>query len=92
MNKPNCYECIWRWQYQNTMQQSCLHPDVKNVVTNPHVAKMVVELEPLVVMNSRTDAIKIEYDKKGRMRHLFAWPVKFDPVYLLKCTGFKIKN
>lgn len=59
MERPNCYQCIYRREFPGDAHSACANWEAKVVG-----------------------------DRYGREEGWFMWPLNFDPVWLISCTGF----
>ena len=81
MDKPNCYHCRYRGDVAGDAHSCCEYPGTKTGILdffaseNPPIAKK----------------LNIKGHETGIRKGWFAWPVNFDPTWLLSCDGFKAK-
>lgn len=50
------------------------------------------ELENSTYSYCKNRDAMVESDRYGRINNWFNWPYSFDPLWLLKCSGFKKKS
>ena len=88
MDNPNCYECKYRGSAPGDAHSRCNHPTVKQD-SNEFGA-----LVDMLAGKNRGVAqyLGIEGHEIGIRRGWFMWPANFDPIWLLKCNGFKEKK
>ena len=88
MDKPNCYNCIYRGTIPGDAHSRCNHPKVK--IDKNEFSAMVD------VFAGKTREAAKELDIRGNAlgirRGWFMWPANFDPVWLENCNGFKNKK
>jgi hypothetical protein len=93
MEKPNCYKCEYRGTIPGDAHSCCKHPGNKGLVDNP-VAEMigilasVGRIAPIQVETK----LNIKGNPIGIRRGWFNWPMNFDPIWLLECNGFLLKE
>ena len=92
MTKPDCYQCIFRQDLPGNAHSKCGHPDNKDTLENPLLNMMAIfasveRVGPVLGANK----LDIKGDAHGIRNGWFNWPFNFDPVWLLKCNGFKKK-
>jgi hypothetical protein len=85
--KPDCYKCKYRRTIPGSAHTMCGHPD----------AGLNGEYDPFfALMDSKTAAgaakLGIVGDPNGIRGGWFIWPVNFDPVWLVACNGFTLKD
>jgi hypothetical protein len=93
MEKPNCYECIYRRDLIGDAHSRCVHPDVKTIVADKG---SLIEMLGLLGSVGRGPGLNLKMlgvtgHPHGVKQGWFNWPVNFDPVWLETCDGFIAK-
>jgi hypothetical protein len=83
-DKPNCYECKWRFPIPGDCHSECKHPKISDS------DKL---LTPIFIMMGKRSPLEkrlnIMGDTHGIQNGWFAWPLNFDPTWLITCDGFE---
>lgn len=93
MNRPNCYDCIYRGDLPGDAHSCCNHPIVKPTREEPLNAILglmasVGRINPSIEGNP----LGVTGSKRGIRHGWFCWPMNFDPVWLESCNGFEPKR
>lgn len=93
MNKPNCYECVYRSNLAGSTHSKCMHPNNEPVLGNP-VLSVVATFASVgrTLPVSFDTGLNIKAKKHGVDKGWFNWPFNFDPVWLESCDGFEQKQ
>ena len=83
MNKPNCYECIYRRNIPGDAHSSCEHPSI-----NENGGVVVAFILALTCGG----LLSITFDDYGIKNGWAEWPINFDPTWLKNCDGFTKKK
>ena len=91
MEKPNCYECLYRRNLPGDAHSSCAHPR-RPALTG--VMSIFNEMTGGVKVPGvpTENAIKVTGNLHGILSGWFMWPSNFDPVWLDSCEGFEPKE
>ncbi len=86
--KPNCYECKHRRNIPGDAHSECIHPKINEVDRL---------LAPIMLMSGNQNIavlkrLNVMGDKTGITNGWFAWPLNFDPTWLLTCDGFEMRG
>lgn len=81
-DRPDCYKCKYRGNVPGDAHSCCRYPG-----NNTNLFAM---FEP----SNLLQAIKLDIKaiRHGFECGWFMWPVNYDPVWLLNCTGFSPKD
>lgn len=85
MDRPNCYKCAYRGEVPGSCHSSCNHPEAK--LDANKIIDILRGATPMPISK-----LGVEGNAHGIRKGWFAWPVNFDPVWLLSCNGFVEKN
>lgn len=77
MEKPNCYECIYRRSVPGDAHSVCTHP----AIGHGFVANVAA-------INKPPKELNIIGNQHGIDHGWFFWPINFDPIWLERCDGF----
>lgn len=93
MNKPNCYECIYRHSIPGDCHSCCAHPSVNKLGDNP-LSVLFALLGKRMANESYVtgEELHIKGNEHGIRNGWFCWPFNFDPIWLENCDGFKAKE
>lgn len=90
MDKPNCYECVYRGTIPGDCHSTCNHPDSGYKSSDPLwslVTMIARRVEfPTTPLGSNMGIVG---NPHGIRNGWFFWPANFDPVWLESCDGFK---
>ena len=98
MEKPNCYNCIYRRKLIGDAHSKCEHPaavrEVAKHFNEPLYEAMAIlasvgRVQPDGVMET---GLNIKGHPHGIKNGWFLWPFNFDPVWLENCDGFTEKE
>ena len=81
--KPDCYECAHRRDLINNAHSQCVHPDTFKEM--PHFMAKVAGSRRAYTDGAQP--LHIDAVPHGLTSGWFAWPLNFDPVWLLNCDG-----
>lgn len=90
---PDCYKCKYREASAGSAHSSCAHPAFKGSSDNAMGGLMAImasvgRTDP-VMGRSTNKKITVEGSLHGIKNGWFNHPWDFDPLWLMKCTGFK---
>lgn len=81
--KPKCYNCKHRGEIPGDAHSMCCHPETGlRKGHNPFMA--FGDMKP-----GARKALGVQGHETGVRRGWFAWPVNFDPVWLVSCDGYE---
>jgi len=82
VNDPDCYQCIHRGNVPGDAHSCCRYPgnktDLFDLFSPENFGNFCL--------------LGIEGHPNGVQNGWFAWPVNFDPVWLLNCDGFQARK
>ncbi len=88
--KPDCYDCRFRDDIPGDAHSCCKHPDAPPITGLGQIVQ---------ILGSRSGAgpgfttrMDVVFHPTGVRKGWAAWPWNFDPVWLLKCSGFTRKE
>lgn len=81
-DKPDCYQCKYRGNVPGDAHSCCRYPG-----NDTNLFAMFEKSNLLQAIKLNIKAIQ-----HGVVSGWFMWPVNFDPVWLLSCTGFTPKE
>jgi len=92
MNKPNCYNCIYRGEVPGDAHSSCHHPYIE--ANGGAFMEMAIAASGRMMGKNSSAAhkLKIIGNAHGIRSGWFMWPANFDPCWLENCDGFKDEN
>lgn len=89
--KPDCYECRYRRQVPGDAHSSCHHPAFEAIHNNPMLSILgMLASAHRESIQIKSTSITIKGNPIGIKGGWFNHPLNFDPLWLDKCTGFKI--
>lgn len=83
-DQNKCYSCKRAVSVPNSAHTECMHPGRYREV--PHF------MAKIAGGSARTDApapLNIEASAESIKAGWFAWPINFDPVWLVRCDGYQ---
>lgn len=88
MNK--CLQCVYRGKVPYSRHSSCHHPYVDEIIGNHDY---LLDLLSSIVNDCRipnfSGSFQVKIKDSAVAEGWGTWPFNFDPVWLIKCTGFK---
>jgi len=85
-----CYRCRHVGEVAGSAHKSCRHPRVLECLgTASGLFELLTKPGNLIRL---AVALEILGDERGVDGGWFNWPVEFDPVWLLSCAGFELKE
>ncbi len=95
MPKPNCYECHWKEDLPGSAHVKCIHPLLPDdKTTNNQIATLMAVLltaRKVPFSLSGNNPIGVVGNERGINNGWFNFPYNYDPIWLLKCDGFRQK-
>lgn len=85
---PNCYKCKYRGTIPGDAHSCCNHP---KVIQDSNVFGALMGMMAGKSIEVAKE-LEIEGDPHGIKNGWFLWPASFDPVWLVSCNGFVVKN
>lgn len=89
MSGPDCYKCKHRGEVPGSAHSRCRHPafsgDDDPLIEMMAIFSSVGRVPP---MQAQREGIEVVGSEQGIRGGWFNHPWNFDPIWLLKCTGF----
>jgi hypothetical protein len=89
MDKPNCYECQYRRQREDSAHSECKHPAFEGVNSALRLLAMLQATHRGGPIAAIDGGITVKGNQHGIANGWFMHPLNFDPVWLEACDGFK---
>lgn len=88
-----CYSCQYRLAVPGSCHSACVHPKVREIMSDPMSILKLFAGQDVGMIDTKAlaegeNAIEIVGESHGIRNNWFLWPINFDPVWLVKCTGF----
>lgn len=82
--KPNCYECKWRRNLAGDCHSRCSHPQIsqEDEILTP-LFMILGKVSPL------EKRMNVRFDEYGIKMGWAAFPINFDPTWIVTCDGFE---
>ena len=92
--RPNCYDCKYRGTVPGSCHSSCRHPAFAAAHSDPlgNLMGIFAGVGRVPPIQAKSKEITVEGNPRGIKSGWFNHPYNFDPVWLVKCTGFKKKE
>lgn len=83
-----CLNCEYSGQVPNSRHTTCKHPDVMHMDcdTTAMVIQRLARGEEVIRI---TAAMGVQFGEQGVQGNWALWPFTFDPIWLIKCLGYK---
>jgi len=95
MKKPNCYKCHWKKDLLGSCNVKCSHPLLLNETADENQFTMIMSallsVRYIPFSLSGNNPIGVVGDQHGIKNGWFNFPYNYDPVWLIKCQGFREK-
>lgn len=89
--KPDCYKCEHRRKLVSNAHSKCVHPLTGKGSRN-EIRDLISSIGTIPISEKAVISLDVKAHSRGVEMGWFAWPVNFDPVWLLSCSGFEEKE
>lgn len=85
----DCLECKWREKLNHSSHSKCCHPEFTEM-NESKIGEILTKLGKRAgSIHLRPKTIEVIGDPHGMDSGWFNHPFNYDPIWLLKCTGYK---
>ncbi len=87
---PICYKCAHRGPVRNSRHSSCHHPLAVEITSSSgDLIRLMVGIVSKKKIPWFHDELNVVFAEPGIIQGYACWPINFDPIWLVECTGFE---